>query len=547
MSGHTLVVVEPAGIPPAGGRSSQVTPSADGLKPDSNNKYPTNEKNMSDNNNSQRDNLDHVMRARRTKLDQIIELGVEPYAYSYQRTHTAREALEGFEELKNSGETIRLAGRLVSMRLMGKAAFAHIQDEDQTIQLYFKRDILAEKDWKLVKLLDIGDIIGTEGKLFITRTGERTLEAASITMLSKNLRPLPASKEKEGQIWHHWADKEEKYRHRSVDLILNRDTRDIFRKRSEIIGEIRRFFDDKGFVEVETPILQPLYGGAAAYPFTTHHQSLNRKLYLRIADELYLKRLIVGGINKVYEIAKDFRNEGIDRLHSPEFTMLECYAAYEDYNYCMNLLEDLIPLIAEKVLGTKSVNWGGEEIDLTPPYPRLTMTNLVRESTGVEIVGRMRAELVKDVIAQGIKIEPKWGTSKLIDVLFSEKVESRLIQPTFVTDYPVELSPLAKQHRENPALVERFELFIGGHEFANSFSELNDPIEQRKRLEEQAKLREAGDKEASPVDNDFLHALEIGMPPTAGLGVGVDRLVMLLTGCESIREVILFPTLRENN
>ncbi|NQT34646.1 lysine--tRNA ligase [bacterium] len=503
---------------------------------------------MTDNNNTDQDDLDHVMKTRRIKLYQIIELGVEPYAYGYQRTHTAHEALEGFEDLQNSEETIRLAGRLVSIRLMGKAAFAHIQDEDRSIQLYFKRDILAEKDWKLVKLLDIGDIIGTEGKLFITRTEERTLGAASITMLSKNLRPLPAAKEKEGQTWHRWADKEEKYRHRSVDLILNRDTRDIFRKRSEIIREIRRFFeDDKGFVEVETPILQPLYGGAAAYPFTTHHQALDRKLYLRIADELYLKRLIVGGINKVYEIAKDFRNEGIDRLHSPEFTMLECYAAYEDYNYCMNLLEELIPLLSEKVIGTKIVKWGGEEINLTPPYPRLKMTDLVREATSVEIVGRTRTELAKDVIAQGIQIEPEWGAGKLIDALFSEKVEPGLIQPTFVVDYPVELSPLAKQHRDNPALVERFELYIGGHEFANSFSELNDPIEQRKRLEEQAKLREAGDKEASPVDNDFLHALEIGMPPTAGLGVGVDRLVMLLTGCESIREVILFPTLREKN
>ena len=503
---------------------------------------------MTDNNNPERDDLDHVMQARRSKLDRIYELGIKPYPYRYQRTHTAGEVLEGFENLQNSDEKIRLAGRIISMRLMGKAAFAHIQDEDRSIQLYFKRDILGDDTWKLVKLLDIGDIIGVEGRLFITRTEEKTLGAVSLTMLSKNLRPLPATKEKDGHIWHRWADKEEKYRHRSVDLIINQDTRDIFRKRSEIIREIRRYFeDDKGFVEAETPILQPLYGGAAAFPFTTHHQSLNRKLYLRIADELYLKRLIVGGINRVYEIAKDFRNEGIDRLHSPEFTMLECYAAYEDYNYCMNLLEELIPLLSEKVIGSKSVEWGGKEIDLTPPYPRSTMVDLIREATGVEIIGRTRAELAKDLHALGIKIEPQWGTGKLIDELFSEKVEPQLIQPTFVIDYPVEMSPLAKQHRENPALVERFELFIGGHEFANSFSELNDPIEQRRRLEEQAKLREAGDMEASPVDNDFLHALEIGMPPTAGLGVGVDRLVMLLTGCETIREVILFPTLREKN
>ncbi|MDP8239306.1 MAG: lysine--tRNA ligase [Candidatus Hatepunaea meridiana] len=500
------------------------------------------------NNNSSHitEDLDHVMQARRIKLEKIKELGINPFPYSYDRSHTVEEVKEKFEKLLVAEISISIAGRIISLRLMGKAAFAHIQDEDATIQIYFKRDVLGDKLWKLAKLLDIGDIIGLKGTLFITRTGEKTLQADTLALLTKNLRPLPSVKEKEGQVWNKWADKEERYRQRTIDLIVNSDSRSVFVTRNKIIREIRNFFDnDKGFTEVVTPILQPLYGGASARPFTTHHHSLKRDLYLRIADELYLKRLIAGGFNRVYEMAKDFRNEGIDRMHSPEFTMLECYAAYEDYTFCMNLMEYLLERLAANVLDSNKLVWDGKDIDLTPPYPRLKMTDLIREKTGVEIINRDRDELSEEIKTLGIEVDPKWGTGKLIDVLFSEKVEPELIQPTFVIDYPVELSPLAKPHRDNPALVERFELFIGGHEIANSFSELNDPLEQRRRLEEQAKLRAAGDDEASPVDEDFLQALEIGMPPTAGLGMGIDRLVMLLTGCDSIRDVILFPTLRE--
>ncbi|MCF7809712.1 lysine--tRNA ligase [bacterium] len=488
------------------------------------------------------------MQARLDKLNKIKELNIDPFPHSCERTHNTGEVLTDFDSLKENEITINLTGRLVSLRLMGKAAFAHLQDEDSKLQIYIKRDIIGQETWQLFKLLDIGDIIGVSGKLFITRTEERTLEVSALSLLSKNLRPLPSTKEKDGQRWHEWSDKDEKYRNRSVDLIVNPDSREVFWKRSLIISEIRRFLDEQmGFIEVETPVLQPLYGGATARPFVTHHQALDRQLYLRIADELYLKRLITGGFNRVYEIAKDFRNEGLDRFHSPEFTMLECYAAYEDYKFCMKLLEDLLPQLAVSIHGSTSLKWAGHDINLSAPYKRVTMVELAREKTEIEIVNRDRDELAGELKQLGIAIEPEWGTGKLIDELFSEKIEPELIQPTFVIDYPVELSPLAKKHRKTDGLVERFELFIGGHEFANSFTELNDPIEQRLRLEEQARLRAAGDEEASPVDEAFLQSLEIGMPPTTGLGVGVDRLVMLLTGCDSIRDVILFPTLRDKH
>lgn len=501
---------------------------------------------QSDNQTPDTEKLDHVMQARLMKLRKIRELNIDPFPYRFDRTHSIQDVLDSFEELHDTEEKVSLSGRIISLRLMGKAAFAHIQDEGFRIQVYLKRDIVGEQAWELFILLDIGDIIGISGKLFITRTGERTLEVSSLTLLSKNLRPLPAVKEKDGQIWHRWEDKEEKYRQRTTDLIINQDTRNVFLKRSMIISEIRNYFDnEKGFIEVETPALQPLYGGAAAKPFTTYHHTLNRQLFLRIADELYLKRLITGGFNRIYEIAKDFRNEGIDRLHSPEFTMLECYAAYEDYLFCIDLLEELVPRLAQTVANSYKVEWNGNEIDLTPPYKRIAMADLAREKTGIEIVARNREELAEEIKAIGIEIEPAWGTGKLIDALFSEKIEPELIQPTFVIDYPIELSPLAKKHREKPGLTERFELFIGGYEIANAFSELNDPIDQRQRLEEQAKLHAKGDEEASPVDEDFLRSLEIGMPPTAGLGMGIDRIIMILTGCNSIRDVILFPTLRE--
>jgi lysyl-tRNA synthetase class 2 len=488
------------------------------------------------------------MLARLDKLRKIKEMEIDPFPHSCERTHSIGEVLTDFDNLKDNEITISSTGRIVSLRLMGKAAFAHLQDEDSKIQIYIKRDSVEQETWTLFKLLDIGDIIGVSGRLFITHTEERTLEVSTLSLLSKNLRPLPSTKEKDGQRWHEWSDKDEKYRNRSVDLIVNPESREVFRKRSLIISEIRKFLDEQmGFIEVETPALQPLYGGATARPFVTHHQALDRQLYLRIADELYLKRLITGGFNRVYEIAKDFRNEGLDRFHSPEFTMLECYAAYEDYNFCMKLLEVLLPELALKLNGSTNLKWEDYDIDLSAPYKRVTMVDLAREKTGIEIVNRNRDELAIELKQLGIGIEPEWGTGKLIDELFSEKIEHELIQPTFVIDYPVELSPLAKKHRKTDGLVERFELFIGGHEFANSFTELNDPIEQRLRLEEQARLRAAGDDEASPVDESFLQSLEIGMPPTTGLGVGVDRLVMLLTGCDSIRDVILFPTLRDKH
>jgi len=491
--------------------------------------------------------LDHVMHARREKLMQLIELGINPYPYRYYKTHTIESTLSEFDRITEAEENISLAGRLMSLRLMGKAAFADIQEEEHRIQVYFKKNIIGDEQWELFRLLDIGDIVGVTGELFTTRTGERTLKVKELTLLAKNLRPLPAVKEKEDEVWFRWDDKEDRYRNRTLDLILNNDSRKILLQRSSIVREIRSFMDKNGFLEVETPSMQPLYGGAAARPFVTHYNALDQDFYLRIADELYLKRLITGDLPRVYEIAKDYRNEGIDRLHSPEFTMLECYCAYEDYNYCADLIERLISQLAERVLGFHKIDFDNHEIDLTPPYSRTAMVDLILEKCGVEIVGRNRDELANEMKACGIEIEKAWGIGKLIDELFSKKVEPELIQPTFVFDYPIELSPLAKKHRSKPGLVERFELFIGGLEVCNAFSELNNPIDQRQRFEEQARLLAEGDEEAHPIDYDFLQTLEIGMPPTAGLGVGIDRLVMLLTGASSLRDVILFPTLRHKN
>ena len=488
--------------------------------------------------------LDRVMLARRQKITDVLKLDVNPYPYNYSRTHTVEAVLVEFEALQDEKTEISLAGRIMSIRVMGKAAFAHIQDETARFQLYVKKNQIAEKDWNLFKLLDIGDVIGAVGTLFITRTEEKTLNLEKLDLLSKNLRPLPSVKEKEGEVWNKWSDKEERYRHRAVDLIVNRESFYTFQTRSKIIWEIRKFFEEMNFLEVETPVLQPLYGGAAARPFKTFYNALDQQFYLRIADELYLKRLIAGGMPRVFEIAKDFRNEGTDRFHSPEFTMLECYAAYEDYTFCMDLLEQLIPRLARDISDALKVEWEGSSIDLTPPFGRVTMSELAQDHCGIDIVNRDRDELAKELVAIGLEIDPKWGVGKLIDELFSDRIEPLLIDPTFVLDYPIELSPLAKKHRDNPHLVERFELFIGGFEMANSFSELNDPIDQRARFEEQVRLIESGDDEAHPIDENYLQTLELGMPPTAGLGVGVDRLVMLLTGTASIRDVILFPALR---
>ncbi len=491
-----------------------------------------------------REKLDHVMRARFEKLARLRELGVNPFPYGFTRTHTVEALLSDFDKLSGSEEIVKIAGRIVSVRLMGKAAFTHIQEEEHRIQLYFKMNLLEELDWEVFQLGDIGDIFGVSGILFTTRTGERTLKVSKLTLLSKNIRPLPAIKEKDDNVWFKWDDKEERYRNRTIDLILNRESRQALVTRSLITREIRDFLEEDGFLEVETPIMQSMYGGAAAKPFVTHYNALDHDYYLRIADELYLKRLIAGGIPRVFEIAKDFRNEGIDRLHSPEFTMMECYAAYEDYNFCADLVERMFVRLSENVLKKETIIFGDHEISLKAPFRRATMSELVKENCNIDIIGRDRDELASEVKKLGLHVEDNWGVGKIIDELFSEKIEPELIQPTFVMDYPVELSPLAKKHRSIDGLVERFELFIAGMEVANSFSELNDPIDQRSRFEEQARLKDEGDDEAHPIDEEYLQALEIGMPPTGGLGMGVDRIAMILTGTDSLRDVILFPTLR---
>jgi len=484
------------------------------------------------------EDINRVMSDRRVKLQKLIDLGTNPYPHYFTTSHSVKQALLSFTKLAETEQVVQLSGRIMSIRLMGKAAFVHLQNDGQRMQLYFKKNIVGDDLWEIFLLLDIGDLIGVEGILFTTRTGENTLKVSSFSLLAKNLRPLPAVKEKDDEVWFKWDDKEETYRNRTVDLILNADSRETFVKRSQIVHEMRAFLHSENFIEVETPVLQPLYGGATARPFETRYNALNLKLYLRIADELYLKRLIAGGFPRVFEIAKDFRNEGIDRTHSPEFTMMECYAAGEDYQFCIDLMERMIPAIAEKVAPSLIVTYRGNLIDLSKSFRQATMQDLIGDATGVEIVNRDRQELSKEVEACGIAVEPSWGVGKIIDALFSEKVEPNLIQPTFVLDYPVELSPLAKHHRSKSGLVERFEFFIAGMEIANCFSELNDPIEQRRRFEAQRDL------ETHPMDMDFLRALEVGMPPTAGLGLGIDRLVMILTGANSLRDVILFPTLR---
>jgi len=490
------------------------------------------------------EDINHVMEARRIKLQKLIDLGVNPFPYNFKTSHSVSDAHEHFSNLSQSEETIQISGRIMSIRLMGKAAFIHIQDSGKRIQLYFKKNIIGDDSWEIFRLLDIGDIIGTEGVLFTTRTNESTLKVSIFSILAKNLRPLPAVKETEDEIFFKWDDKEERYRNRTVDLIMNNETRETFVNRSRIVHEMRAFLHNEDFLEVETPVLQPLYGGATARPFETKHNALNLKLYLRIADELYLKRLVAGGLDRVFEISKDFRNEGIDRTHSPEFTMMECYTAGEDYNFCIDLVERMIPYIAGKVTPSLEVNYRGNTINLSGPYKRATMQDLIMDACGINIISRDREELANEARDIGITVDKTWGVGKIIDEIFSEKVEPKLIQPTFVLDYPVELSPLAKHHRSIPGLVERFEFFMAGMEIANCFSELNDPLEQKRRFEAQQELEKLGDDEAHPMDKDFLQALEVGMPPTAGLGLGVDRLVMILTESTSLRDVILFPTMR---
>ena len=503
------------------------------------------------------DDLSRVMKARLEKLEALRARGVEPFAYSCDVTQlavpstAAFEAAEGADEPAGGEVSGRWAGRMVGFRSHGRSAFADLEDRSGRIQVYFKRNELGADAFSLLDLLDRGDWIGVEGSLFRTRMGQVTIQADGFELLCKSLRPLPLGKvevdDETGDrvTYSGFADREARYRQRYADLAVNPRVRDVFRARTVIISAARRFLDDLGFVEVETPVLQPLYGGASARPFVTHHHALDRRLYLRIADELYLKRLIVGGLDRVYEISKDFRNEGIDRFHNPEFTMLEFYQAFADYEDMMQVVERLMVTLAEAVGRRSRVVYQGTEIDLSPPFARLSFVDALAERLGEDPLGLSRAELHARAAALGADGLGGAGKGKLMDKLFGELVQPSLVQPTFVVDHPRELSPLAKARRGAPERSERFELYVAGEELANAFSEMNDPIAQRARLEEQAALGAAGDAEAQVVDEDYIRALEYGLPPTGGVGIGIDRVVMMLTDQASIRDVILFPTLRE--
>ena len=486
----------------------------------------------------------YIEAARREKLAALIERGIAPFGYRFERSHSAQEALEAYEE-DGVEVSVSTAGRIVSMRPHGKATFVHIGDRSGKIQLYFRRDVLGDDDYELLKLFDLSDFIGVRGSLFRTRTQEVTIKVEEFQLLTKALRPLPFGKEDaEGEQHGGLTDPEMRYRQRYVDLAVHADVREVFILRAQVVRLIRQFFDGRGFIEVETPILQPIYGGAAALPFVTNHRALDTRLYLRIADELYLKRCIVGGLDRVYEIGHDFRNEGIDRLHFPEFTMLEFYQAYADYNDMMDVLEELVSGIVEQVCGSLRIERFGKTFDFTLPWRRAGFVDLVRQHSGVDLATAEDGELRKRLRDRGEEAVDEWPRTKLIDEMFKTFVEPSLVQPTIVQDHPIEISPLAKPKRGNPRLAERFELLVNGHELANAFSELNDPDDQRRRFEEQAAAREAGDDEAHQIDEDFIRALEYGMPPTGGLGLGIDRFIMLLANRKSIRDVILFPTMR---
>lgn len=485
---------------------------------------------------------------RRDKLDKLREMGINPYpAALYPVDTTAKNIREQYEE----GKDVVVAGRLMSRRIQGKASFAELQDSTGRIQVYFNRDEICPGDDKTKynevykKLLDIGDIIGIKGSLFTTQVGEKTVLVRDFTLLGKALRPLPLPKmDADGRVYDEFNDPEQRYRQRYVDLAVNPKVRQTFIKRTKITNSIRDFFNQKGYLEVETPILQPIPGGAAARPFLTHHNALNIPLYLRIANELYLKRLIVGGFDGVYEFSKDFRNEGMDRTHNPEFTVMELYVAYKDYFWMMETTERLLEKVARDATGETRVMVGKQEIEFKAPYPRVTLLGAIKEHTGYDLAGKDEHELRAVAQKLGIEADESMGVGKLIDEIFSEKCEPHYIQPTFIIDYPKEMSPLTKEHRNNPSLTERFELLVNGKEIANAYSELNDPLDQRERFEEQLKLSEKGDDEAMFIDQDFLRALEYGMPPTSGIGIGIDRLVMLLTNNSSIQEVLFFPQMR---
>ena len=491
-------------------------------------------------------NLQEIIKFRLEKLEKIKNAGINPYAYNFDKKDSIESLTQKGEN--GIGEKVMTAGRMVSFRKMGKASFTHIQDDSGKIQIYLKNDLLPESIYdNIVRNLDLGDIIGCTGELFVTKMGELSIKADNINILSKNIRPLPNMKEKEGESFNAFEDKELRYRHRQLDLIANPSIKAVFKKRAKIISSIRKYLDDNNFIEVETPVLQPVYGGASARPFTTFHNTLEQPLYLRIADELYLKRLIVGGFEKVYELAKNFRNEGMDRNHNPEYTSLEFYQAYSDIYEMMEFTEKLFKQVAEKT-GDNTLLFGGHTIDFKKPFLKNTMFDLLQEYTKEDLSEMDENELTDFAKSKSIDISDGMNYGQVLDKIFGELVEPHLIEPIFVTDYPKAISPLAKEDRNGKAdIVERFELFIAGMEFANAFSELNDPIEQRSRLESQAKLRDSGDEEAQIVDENFLQAMEIGMPPTGGVGIGVDRLVMLLTQQESIKDVILFPAMRHED
>lgn len=487
---------------------------------------------------------------RRSSLDEMRALGIDPYPAAEYDVNAYSTDIK--QEFKDDAErrNVSIAGRIMGRRIMGKASFMELQDAEGRIQVYISRDDLCPGEDKELyntvfkKLLDIGDFVGIKGYVFRTQMGEISVHAEELTVLSKSLRPLPVVKVKDGVTYDGFTDPEQRYRQRYVDLIVNDDVKDVFLKRTKIFNSMRNFFNERGYIEVDTPVLQSIPGGASARPFITHHNALNIPLYLRIANELYLKRLIVGGFDGVYEFSRNFRNEGMDRTHNPEFTVMEIYVAYKDYNWMMEFTEQMLERTCLEVLGTTEVTVGDKTISFKAPFRRVTMIDSIKENTGIDIAG-MNEEQLRDVCKQlGIEQDATMGKGKLIDEIFGEKCEGKYIQPTFITDYPIEMSPLCKRHRSNPELTERFELMVNGKELANAYSELNDPIDQRLRFEEQLKLSEKGDDEAMFIDQDFLRSLEYGMPPTSGMGIGMDRLAMLLTGQTTIQEVLLFPQMR---
>ncbi|RKY85574.1 lysine--tRNA ligase [candidate division KSB1 bacterium] len=493
--------------------------------------------------------IQQLRNIRLEKLRKLKELGINPYSYNFDRSHLTREIVENFSSLEKNEKQVSVAGRIMAIRESGKkAAFADLQDSSGKIQIYFRMDKLGEKKYEIFKLADIGDIFGIKGVVFKTRTGEITIFAEDIEILAKTLRPLPVVKEKKvdgkSVFYDQFSDTDLRYRMRYVDLIVNPAVKNVFIKRSKIIESMRKFLTDRGYLEVETPILQPIYGGASARPFVTYHNALDMKLYLRIANELYLKRLIVGGFDGVFEFSKDFRNEGMDRMHNPEFTQMELYIAYHDYEFMMKLVEEMMYRIAIEVNNSPILKFQGMEADLTPPWKRISLYDAIKDETGYELMNKTKEEIIEISEKLDVSIEKFWAKGKIVEEIFSECVEHKIIQPTFITDFPIEISPLAKKKRGNPQLTERFEQYILGKEVANAFSELNDPIDQKERFLDQMEQLKAGDEEAQVLDEDYIMALEYGLPPTTGIGIGIDRLTMLFTDSPSIRDVILFPHMR---